>query len=161
MITLTPKPLTAQAFATFGNVVEVEGHKPLDINQGYALRFDDLAAIDVAAELGRTKASIFVANPRPRPITIDMMERHPLGTQLFYPLQNKVWWVVVCDNPQDPASFHAFTATGLQGVNYNRNTWHFPLLVADPESRFLVVDRAGPGNNLEEVTLALGLHLRS
>jgi ureidoglycolate lyase len=151
MIELRLQPLTQEAFAPFGEVIETNGRTPLHINQGFALRFDDLAKIDVASEGGDVKTSIFVAKARPQPLTVTMMERHPLGSQLFYPLQDKLWVVLVCTHPQDPASYRAFLASGQQGVNYARNTWHFPLIVFEDESRFIVVDRKGPGNNLEEV----------
>ncbi len=101
---------------------------------------------------GEVKVSLFEVNPRPRPIAIDLMERHPLGSQAFYPLQDEEWLVLVCDDPRDEASYRCFRANGQQGVNYARNTWHFPLLVFAP-SRFIVVDRRGLGNNLEEVKL--------
>jgi ureidoglycolate lyase len=81
------------------------------------------------------------------------MERHALGTQLFYPLQDIAWLVLVCDAPQDPNSYRAFRATGRQGVNYGRNVWHHPLLVEQEHQRFIIVDRAGPGANLEEAWL--------
>ena len=71
--------------------------------------------------------SIVSANPRPKPIAIKLMERHPLGSQIFYPLQDRPWLVVVCVEPKDGKSFRAFSATGRQGINYARNTWHFPL----------------------------------
>ena len=150
---LKPEPLTKAAFAPFGDVVESDGYTPLHINQGFALRFDNLARIDVAAEGGQSKASLFTANPRPQPTTINLMERHPLGSQLFYPLQDKPWLIVVCDDPANSKTFRAFSASGRQGINYHRNIWHFPLLVFDAESRFIVVDRVGPGNNLEEVEI--------
>ena len=82
------------------------------------------------------------------------MERHPLGSQIFFPLQDRPWLVLVAGDVHDFASYRAFTATGRQGVNYARNVWHHPLLVLDAESRFLIVDRKGPGNNLEEVWFA-------
>jgi ureidoglycolate lyase len=160
MKVLRPEPLTKVAFAGFGDVIEAAGHTPLEINQGFARRFDDLAGIDVAAESGQVKVSLFNASRRPQPIAIDMMERHPLGSQLFYPLQQQPWLVVVCRDPEDVTSFKAFIATGLQGVNYNRNTWHFPLLVTNSEDRFIVVDRKGPGNNLEERKLVVPLLLQ-
>jgi ureidoglycolate lyase len=148
---LKPELLTKAAFAPFGDVVDMEGQIPLTINRGFALRFDNLAEIDVMAEGGSSKVSLFMAQPRPKPIAIDMMERHPLGSQLFYPLQNRPWLVVVCDDPGRPESFRAFTAMGNQGVNYRRNAWHFPLLVHEENSRFIVIDRQGPGENLEEL----------
>jgi ureidoglycolate lyase len=81
------------------------------------------------------------------------MERHPLGTQAFYPLQDRPWLLVVsnADDPLDPAGLKAFRASGIQGVNYARNIWHHPLLVLEPDSDFLIVDRGGEGDNLEEV----------
>lgn len=149
---LRPVPLTKSAFAPFGEVIETGGAVPLAINQGFAERFNDLATIDVAAEGGTAAMSIFGARPRPLPIAIKLMERHPLGTQAFYPLQDKPWLVLACHDPQAPESYHAFQASGRQGVNYARNAWHHPLLVLE-ESRFLVLDRKGPGNNLKEVWL--------
>ena len=148
---LSPAPLTREAFAPFGDVIEMEGSASITINQGFAQRFNDLAHVDVAMEGGATNVSLFLGTPRPLPIAIKLMERHPLGSQLFVPLQDKPWLVLVAEDIHDFASYRAFTATGRQGVNYARNVWHHPLLVLDPESRFLIVDRKGPGSNLEEV----------
>jgi ureidoglycolate lyase len=144
------EPLSKEAFAPFGDVVELENAEQRPINQGFATRFHDLAKIEVGE--GEAIISIFTALPRPLPIAIKLMERHPLGSQLFYPLQNEEWFVLVCDNPLDKKSYRAFKASGTQGVNYNPNTWHHPLLVAS-ESRFIVIDRKGEGHNLEEVWL--------
>jgi ureidoglycolate lyase len=152
MRALTPEPLTKAAFAPFGDVVETDGALPVEINQGFARRFDALAGIDVTTNGAPVNISLFDAMPRPQPIAIRLMERHPLGTQLFMPLQDRPWLVVVCGDPQDTASYRAFTATGRQGVNYARNVWHHPLLVVGEGERFLVVDRAG-ADNLEEVWL--------
>jgi ureidoglycolate lyase len=151
---LSPAPLTREAFAPFGDVVEMEGSASITINQGFAQRFNDLAHVDVTIESGSTNASLFLGEPRPRPIEIKLMERHPLGSQLFMPLQDRPWLVLVAEDVHDFGSYRAFTATGRQGVNYARNVWHHPLLVFDAGSRFLIVDRKGPGNNLEEVWFA-------
>jgi ureidoglycolate lyase len=147
---LRVEPLTKAAFAAFGEVVEWEGAAPIAINQGFAERVNALAAIDVSANDGLINISLFTANPRPSPIAIAIMERHPDGTQLFFPLQDAPWLVVVCRDPHDSSSYRAFAASGRQGVNYARNVWHHPLLVHDANSRFLIVDRRGPGANLEE-----------
>lgn len=143
-------PLTPSAFAPFGDVVDAATATHLAINQGYAERADGLARIDVSADSGQVNVALFTARPRPTPIAITLMERHPLGSQLFYPLQPHPWLVLVCADPHDPTTYRAFRATGEQGVNYARNIWHHPLLVLDAPARFLVIDRAGPGNNLEE-----------
>jgi ureidoglycolate lyase len=151
---LSPQPLTRDAFAPFGDVIEMEGAAHFTINQGFAERFNDLAGVDVSSEGGLTNVSLFLGQPRPQPIAIRLMERHPLGSQIFLPLQDRPWLVLVAEDVNDIKSYRAFTATGRQGVNYARNVWHHPLLVMDADSRFIVVDRKGPGNNLEEVWFA-------
>ncbi|MCK1360978.1 ureidoglycolate lyase [Bradyrhizobium sp. 199] len=154
MVTLSIEPLTKRAFAPFGDVVETEGVTPLSINQGYAERYNGLAKIDVAAEGGQINISWFVASARPEPIAIRLMERHPLGSQMFMPLNGASWLVVVCADPLVVPSYRAFVANGRQGVNYARNCWHHPLLVFEDASPFLVVDRKGGGDNLEEYWLS-------
>ncbi len=153
MTLLKPEPLTRASFAAFGDVVEIEGAEHYAINQGFAERFNDLANVDVSSEGGSVNTSIVVAKPRALPIALELMERHPLGSQIFYPLQDRPWLVAVCGDPHDLQSFRLFSATGLQGINYGRNVWHHPLLVLDANSRFMVVDRKGPGKNLEEIRL--------
>lgn len=152
-MTIQIEPLTKSAFTPFGEVVETRDAQAIGINQGFAQRWDGLAQVDVATEGGRVNVSLFVAQPRPAPIAVSLMERHPLGSQMFAPMRDRPWLVLVCGDPRDAASYRAFRATGAQGVNYARNIWHHPLLVLDSDSRFLVVDRAGPGNNLEEFYL--------
>lgn len=148
---LAIEPLTAEAFAPFGSVIETAGVQPIIINQGFADRFDDLAPVDVESEGGAAKVSLFTARMRPFPIAIKLMERHPLGSQAFVPMQDKPWLVLVCSDPADAASYRCFRASGRQGVSYGPNVWHHPLLVLEDGQFFCIVDRKGPGNNLEEV----------
>jgi ureidoglycolate lyase len=147
--------LTRAAFAPFGDVIEMTGAEHYPINQGYAERFDDLARIDTDADDGETIVSLFRGRPRPLPIEIGFLERHPLGSQAFYPLQDRDWLIVVAQSGSPPSAgtLSAFRASGRQGINYARNVWHYPLLVIEAESDFLIIDRKGPGNNLEEVQL--------
>ena len=153
------EPLSKLAFGDFGEVIETAGAEHFTINQGFAERYTDLARVDVAAEGGSVNVSIVTAIPRPLPIAIKLMERHPLGSQIFLPLQDRPWLVVVAGDPRDAGSYRVFSAKGQQGVNYARNVWHHPLLVFDRDSRFVVIDRKGPGNNLEEVWLEEGKEL--
>ncbi len=152
MTVLKPEPLTAAAFAPFGQVIETQGVQPLAINQGTTERFHALAEVDTAAEAGHPIISVFRGQPRPQPIAIRLVERHPLSSQAFMPLQERPWLVVVAEPgaPPAPAGLRAFLAGGDQGVSYARGVWHHPLLVLQPDSDFLVIDRSGPGENLEE-----------
>lgn len=150
---LKARPLTRDAFAPFGDVIETQGARGLAINAGLAERFHDLARIDVTAQGGRPLLSIFRGQPRPPPLRLTVMERHPLASQAIFPLHDGEWLIVVADGP-DPCSataLRAFLATGRQGVNYARGTWHHPLIVLAPDHEFLVIDRGGEGMNLEEV----------
>jgi ureidoglycolate lyase len=153
---IAAEPLTKAGFARFGEVVELAGAEGIAINQGFAERVNGLAQIDVGATGGSVNVSIFTAKARPQPIAVRLMERHPLGSQLFYPLQDRPWLVLVCDDPHDADSFRAFLASGRQGVNYRRNVWHHPLLVTGDGEQFIVIDRAGAGRNLEEIDLGAG-----
>jgi ureidoglycolate lyase len=149
---IEPRPLTRDDFAPFGEVIETEGARHYPINEGTTTRFHDLASIDVASEGGTPLVSIFRATARPKPIRLWLMERHPLGSQAFFPLADHGWLVVVAqgDDPLDPGSLRCFAAHGRQGVNYRAGVWHHPLLVLEPAQDFLVIDRGGPGDNLEE-----------
>jgi ureidoglycolate lyase len=153
MQVLRPEMLTREAFRPFGDVIEIDGSAHYTINQGFTERFNDLAFVDVAPEGGTTNVSLFLGQPRPAPIEIKLLERHPLGSQAFVPLQDRPWLVLVAEDAHDVASYRAFTATGRQGINYARNVWHHPLLVFDADSLFLIIDRKGPGTNLEEAWL--------
>jgi ureidoglycolate lyase len=150
---LRPVALTAEAFAPFGDVLQTEGRTWSWINDNTCRRFDDLAQLDVAEAGGRPLINVFEATPRSLPMRIRSLERHPLSSQAFFPLDALPYLVVVAaDGAGDPAGrIRAFWSSGMQGVNYRRNTWHHPLIALERTSRFLVVDRGGPGANCEEI----------
>ena len=151
---LTPEPLTAEAFAPFGSVIEAgDDAVKLDINQGHAVRYDRLAEIDVADQGGVPVISLFRARPLAE-LVLKTFERHPLGSQSFVPLSGRPYLAAVAPAGDfHPAGVRLFRAEGHQGVHYRKGVWHHFLLVLE-ESDFLVVDRAGPGENCEEVVLA-------
>jgi ureidoglycolate lyase len=157
---LTPEPLTAEAFAPFGSVIEAsDAAVKLDINQGHAVRYDRLADIDVVDGGGTGVVSLFRARPLAE-LVLKTFERHPLGSQTFVPLSGKPYLVAVAPAGRfDPADIRLFRAEGHQGVHYRKGVWHHFLLVLD-ESDFLVVDRAGPADNCEELELEPGDEIR-
>lgn len=143
------QPLTAEAFAPFGEVLEVRGAPDKIINQGMCGRHHDLADLDFGD--GRAGISVFDATPRALPFTLDMVERHPLGAQAFLPMHQNPYLVVVApDNAGQPGRPLAFLAGPGQGVNYRRNTWHAVCCPLSAPGLFAVVDRIGDGDNLEE-----------
>lgn len=156
MTILGIQPLTRESFAPFGDVIETEGSPHFTINAGFAERFHDLAGVEIDAEGGRPLINIFRGQPRPCPLRLTLMERHPLASQAFFPLDDRDWIVVVSAGPDPcrPQALRAFRVRGRQGVNYARGTWHHPLIVLTPNHEFLVVDRGGEGANLDEVPFA-------
>ncbi len=151
---LIVQPLTRDAFAPFGQVIETGGRAAKSINQGHTARFGDLADLDVTSENGVPTLSIFRSNPLPWPLALHQMERHLLGSQAFIPLNGRNWLVVVAPPGDfDRAQIRAFWATGQQGVNFTAGTWHHFSLALDAVSDFLVIDRSGTGVDCEEVKL--------
>jgi ureidoglycolate lyase len=147
--------LTAAAFEPFGDVIETTGHRPRPINEGTCLRYDDLAQVDVLEHGGRPLISLFEAAPRPLPLPIRSLERHPLSSQAFYPLDGRPFLIVVAEDGPPPwaGRIRAFLSSGAQGVNYRRNTWHHPLIAIGAASRFLVVDRGDADGNCEQTSV--------
>lgn len=146
---ITPTPLTRDAFAPFGTVIETNGATNYEINKGTTRRFHALAQVEI--EKGDAILSIFRGQAFAPPVEIMMMERHPLGSQAFVPLQDLPWLVVVApDENGEPGTPVAFLAAGCQGVQYGHNIWHHPLISLKSTSDFLIVDRQGDGDNLEE-----------
>lgn len=145
------EPLTAEAFAPFGQVIETRGAHHYPINAGMTERFHDLAEVQLAGDNPRPLISIFRGQPYAIPLNLKLVERHPLGSQAFYPLSERPFLVIVApDLDGIPGPPRAFLTGPGQGVNIAINTWHGVLTPLERESEFLVVDRGGDGNNLEE-----------
>ncbi|NYT84554.1 ureidoglycolate lyase [Pollutimonas harenae] len=149
-------PLTPDAFAPYGDVIEVSGQaRHFTINDGNTERYHDLAHIDPGPN-GKAIVSIFRGLPRQLPFTVSMMERHPQGSQAFMPLSGHPYLVVVAPAGAAPTldSLRVFLCQSTQGVNYRTGVWHHPLLALDQASDFLVIDRSGPGENCDVVNLS-------
>ncbi len=145
MYTITPQPLTAQAFAPFGDVLEATGEFRL-INDGFCQRHHDLAQVDTGG--AKTGISIFQAQPRALPYPFDLIERHPEGSQAFIPMTQHPFLVIVALNTASQPV--AFLTNGAQGINLHRGTWHGVLTPLHAPGLFAVVDRIGTTANLEE-----------
>jgi len=149
---LAAEALTADAFAPFGDVIEASDRaEVIPINYGWTTRFNALT--DVSVGDGRAIISLFRSKPL-APLVLKVFERHPDGSQAFMPLQGRPFLVAVAPPGEfDAAKVRVFRAAAHQGVNYAKGTWHHFLLALEAESDFLVVDRQGPGENLDEVYL--------
>ena len=147
--TIKPIKITRSNFAAYGDLISSYDIKPMDINAGYAKRFDNLANINTSQNEGKTIISIFSALKRTFPMKIDMMEKHPLGSQAFIPMKETTFIAFVAPPGDKPEinKIEAFIVSSEAGINYKPNIWHFPLISTE-DMNFLVVDRKGFGNNL-------------
>ena len=151
MGTAVVEPLTATAFAPFGQVIETAGAHQYPINNGMTERYHDLARVELGGVHPRPLISIFRGKPYTLPLTLTLVERHPLGSQAFYPLSANPWLVITAEDEAGiPVRVRAFRPAPEQGVNIAMNTWHGVLTPLDQAGDFLVVDRGGEGNNLQE-----------
>ena len=146
---IKPIKITRNNFEQFGDLISSNDIKPININSGYAKRFDDLANINTLKNGGKTIVSIFSALKRTFPMKIDMMEKHPLGSQAFMPMKDTTFLCFVAppgDIP-DIKKIQSFIIPPKNGINYKPGIWHFPLISTE-DTDFLVIDRKGSGNNI-------------
>ncbi|GAA6175626.1 ureidoglycolate lyase [Sulfitobacter pacificus] len=147
-------PLSAAAFAPFGDVLDASGTPDKMINAGLCGRHHDRAALDFGPD-GRAGISIFNAEPRSLPYELTLLERHPEGSQAFLPMTENPFLVIVApDENGTPGRPRAFMTAPHQGVNFHRGVWHGVLTPLSAPGLFTVVDRIGKTANLEEVSLA-------
>jgi ureidoglycolate lyase len=146
------EPLSKEAFAPFGDVIETEGSEYFMINNGSTRRYHNLAEVETAQPDDKAIISIFSAEALEMPLTVRMLERHPQGSQAFIPLLGNPFLIVVAPVGDVPDSelVQAFLSNGKQGINYHRGVWHHPVLTIEKRDDFLVVDRSGSGNNCDE-----------
>ncbi len=151
---LKPEPLTQTAFAPFGDVIETRNNDSFLINNGRCARFHDLVTLSVD-DAGKPGISLFEGQHYAFPITLSLLERHPLGSQAFIPMSQDPFIVVVAEDLDGhPGQPLVFITNGFQGVNYARNTWHGVLTPIYRPALFGVIDFIGDANNLEEHNLA-------
>ena len=146
---IKPIKITRTNFAAYGDLISSDNIKPMDINAGYAKRFDNLANINTLKDEGKTIVSIFSALKRTFPMKIDMMEKHPLGSQAFIPMKETTFLSFVAPPGEKPDidKIESFIISPRTGINYKPDIWHFPL-IATENTNFLVIDRKGNGENL-------------
>ena len=148
-IFINPKPISKENFSKFGDVISTKDINSIDINNGYAKRYDNIANLNTSKDNGETTISIFSALKRQFPMKIDMMEKHPLGSQAFIPIKETTFLCLVAPQGDKPDlnQIESFIVPSGIGINYNPGIWHFPLISTE-DMNFLVVDRKGVGDNL-------------
>ncbi len=148
-ITIKPKIINKKNFSKFGQIIDTSKKSYFRINNGFAKRYDNLIKINTSTKKGKTIASIFSAKKRLFPMKIDMMEKHPLGSQAFIPMKETSFFAFVAPkgNRPDIKKIQSFLIPKQTGINLNPGIWHFPL-ISTKNMNFLVIDRKGKGKNL-------------
>ena len=147
--------LDSDVFSRFGNVLEKNNASELrSINQGTTTRYHNISELDLESKDGSSGISIFSGLPRDLPIEIKIMEKHPVASQSFLPIQNYDWLIVVSEEKNelpDLNTLRCFHVNGDTGITYNKNVWHHPLLVKKKQD-FWVIDRI---NDQEDTSINL------
>jgi len=156
------QPLTAEAFAPFGDVIQRQGVSPEPINYGQTQKFADLARIDTGENGGETTIHLYRSEAVTFPFLVERMERHPLGSQTFMPLHQQPFPVIVAPPGDDPEirSIRVFISNGEQGINLHKGVWHHYQISLTKTCDYLVIDRKGPHDNCEEWVLERTLLIR-
>ena len=160
---LVAEPLTRDAFAAFGDVIEVPGGGGRTANDGTAIRYDDIAALALTAEDGRPTLDLFRVKPARLPLECRILERHPLSSQAFVPVGAAPFLVVVAPaggDRLDAATTRAFVTDGRQGVNYRPGVWHHPVLALGAETNFVMMGRADDGRDCDIAPFCGGAGVR-
>ncbi len=146
---IKPIKINRANFAQYGDLISSYEIDPININAGYAKRFDNLADLNTSKDGGKTIVSIFSALKRKFPMKIDMMEKHPLSSQAFIPMKETTFLAFVAPQGETPEidKIQSFIIPPKTGINYKPGTWHFPLISTE-DLNFLVIDRKGKGENL-------------
>ena len=146
---IKPIKISRSNFNTFGDLISTNDINPIDINEGYAKRFDNLADLNTSNDDGKTIVSIFSSLKRTFPMTVDMMEKHPLSSQAFIPMKETTFLCFVAPPGESPdiSKIQSFIVPPKNGINYKPGIWHFPLISTE-DTDFLVIDRKGKGENL-------------
>ncbi len=150
-ISISALPITPERFAPFGDVIHASSDAKAAMNDARFERFSGLADVDAEGQ----HASISIARckmPSSLPYRIDLVERHPLGSQAFVPLSHFSFFVVVAPAAEsvEPEDLCAFVTNGSQGVNYRRGVWHMPMFALEDGQEFLIVDCGTDGENCDE-----------
>lgn len=113
------RPIEATAFAPYGQLLETPA------NGG---RQDYAAALSASGDGLKPNLAIVRGEPKPMPLRLEAMERHPASSQAFMPLSASRYLVLVCpsnaDGTPDLGRLEAFQCNGNQAINYSRGTWH-------------------------------------
>ncbi|MEN7341385.1 MAG: ureidoglycolate lyase [Pseudomonadota bacterium] len=149
MRTIALEDIDISAFAPFGELIDFDPDRSEKMNASRFDRYTGLATIDVDGGCPKINVSLMRCTVTSGlPYRIEMLERHPKGSQAFMPITGHDYVVAVApaaDAP-DVSALRAFRVRGNQGINLKRGIWHLPMLGFVRHQSFLIVDHGGEDN---------------
>jgi len=151
--------LTTEAFAPYGEVLQLDAAGQRAINQGTSARLDLPAALDLHGANGQAVLAVFHAQAQSVNTPCQMLERHRWGSQSFVPLSGVRCrlWVARGEASPDLTTLACFDVSGQQGFTLHKGVWHHPLMALEAGS-FLVIERQGPQEDCDVFTLPQAIH---
>jgi ureidoglycolate lyase len=152
MVRIEARPISAEAFAPFGLVIDADCAAPELINAGTTRRHSDLASLDLRSPGRDPVLGIYVATAREFPLRIGKLERHRQAAQIFVPLGLHRFVVVVAPGDDAPRweGVQAFLTRPGQGVSLARGCWHHGLVALGNGDRFAVIEGGSYRDDTEE-----------
>ena len=146
--------ITKENFAKYGDLISIDTKDEININNDSCVRYNDLGKIQIDMK-EFAGFSIFKAQPRTLPFTLEVFEKHPKASQAFLPCSDNPFYVAVTEGTDQPNlnNIKVFKTKPLQGINFHHNVWHHPLIAINEVSYFWVIDRVESKDNLIEVKL--------
>ena len=137
-------------FLEFGDFINPYDKKAEDINTNTTKSYFDLANIEILGEDTKARLNLFDAKKRKFPLMIDMLEKHPFSSQVFLPLGNSPFFVIVCPPSTKPDlnNLKIFKIENGNAVNFKPMVWHFPLISIN-DAKFITIDKKIADSNLE------------
>jgi len=136
-------PLSVEAFAPFGDVVSAGLKAGAPANQGTAVRFDHCAPLINARAHAKANLAVFRSVPKTLPFEVKLLEKHPHSTQVFLPMRCSR--LLICVAPAllggapDVSQLKAFLCEPGQGISYNADTWHHPMVALDEAAELAMI----------------------
>ena len=144
------KKITKENFSLYGDLITISDKKSEDINNNTTQSFFDLANIKIIGEDNSPRLNIFSAKKRNFPLVIDMLEMHPLSSQVFLPMSKTDFLVLVSPIDVKPNldKIQCFKILNGDGVNFKCKVWHFPLISLH-DANFITIDKKDATENIK------------
>lgn len=144
------KEITKDNFSIYGDLITTRNKISENINKNTTQSFFDLANIEILGEDKNVRLNIFNSKKRIFPIIIDMLEMHPLSSQVFLPMSitNFIVLVAPINTKPDLSKIEYFKISNGDGINFKSGVWHFPLISIN-DAQFITIDKKFAEKNIE------------